>query len=107
MNKKQRLLYDRKTEEILGQLSLEQKVGLMAGSLLDFTKATPQEIGALVAGLTKEESHYNIFPYAAGGLENHGIPSMRFCDGPRGVVCGGGESTCVPVTMASGATVER
>lgn len=107
MDKKQRLLYDRKTEEILGQLSLEQKVGLMAGSLLDFTKATPQEIGALVAGLTKEESHYNIFPYAAGGLENHGIPSMRFCDGPRGVVCGVGESTCFPVTMARGATFDR
>ena len=31
---------------------------------------------------------------------------MEFCDGPRGVVCGTGKSTCFPVTMLRGATFD-
>jgi beta-glucosidase len=31
---------------------------------------------------------------------------MRFCDGPRGVVCGTGKSTCFPVSMLRGASFD-
>ena len=107
MKKEDRLPYDRKAQEILEQLSLEEKVSLMCGNLLDFTKASRQEIGMLVMGLTQEATHYNVVPYGAGGLEKHGVPPMLFCDGPRGVVCGVGKSTCFPVTMARGATFDK
>ena len=72
MKKEDRLPYDRKAQEILEQLSLEEKVSLMCGNLLDFTKASRQEIGMLVMGLTQEATHYNVVPYGAGGLEKHG-----------------------------------
>lgn len=107
MKKEDRLQYDKKAQEILKQLSLEEKVSLMCGNLLDFTKASRQEIGMLVMGLTQEATHYNVVPYGAGGLEKHGVPPMLFCDGPRGVVCGVGKSTCFPVTMARGATFDK
>lgn len=107
MKKEKRLAYTDRAIEIVESLSLEQKVALMGGNLLDFTKATPDEIGALVAGLTKEETHYNVFPYGAGGIVEKNLPEMLFCDGPRGVVCGVGETTCFPVTMARGATFDK
>ncbi len=31
---------------------------------------------------------------------------MQFCDGPRGVVCGIGMTTCFPVSMARGASFD-
>jgi beta-glucosidase len=31
---------------------------------------------------------------------------MMFCDGPRGVVCGTGKSTCFPVSMLRGASFD-
>ena len=107
MKKEDRMQFDKRAREILGQLSLEEKVSLMCGNLLDFTKASRQEIGMLVMGLTQEATHYNVVPYGAGGLEKHGVPPMLFCDGPRGVVCGVGKSTCFPVTMARGATFDK
>ncbi len=105
--KEDRLIYTNNAKKIIEGLSLEQKVSLMGGNLMDFTKATPGDIGALVAGLTKEETHYNVFPYGAGGIAEVNLPEMLFCDGPRGVVCGVGESTCFPVTMARGATFDK
>ena len=107
MKKEDRMQFDKRAREILGQLSLEEKVSLMCGNLLDFTKASRQEIGMLVMGLTQEATYYNVVPYGAGGLEKHGVPPMLFCDGPRGVVCGVGKSTCFPVTMARGATFDK
>ena len=35
-----------------------------------------------------------------------GIPPLLFCDGPRGVVCGTGKSTCFPVSMLRGAAFD-
>lgn len=107
MNKENRMQYDKKAQEILASLTLEEKVSLMHGNLLDFTKASRQEIGALVMGLTQEATHYNVVPYGAGGVEKQGVPPVLFCDGPRGVVCGVGKSTCFPVTMARGATFDQ
>ncbi len=50
------------------------------------------------------EMHYNVVPYPNAENERLGVPSMRFCDGPRGVVCGNDKSTCYPVSMLRGAT---
>jgi beta-glucosidase len=75
------------------KLSLTQKVSLMSGnvSLEDMMNST----------------HYNDVPYEAGGLPEHGVEPVKFCDGPRGVVCGTGEATCFPVTMCRGASFDR
>lgn len=61
-------------------------------------------MAAMAEGMQGDENHYNVTPYAAGGLEEHGVPPMLFADGPRGVVCGNWKSTCFPVSMARGAT---
>ena len=84
--------------EILGSLTLEEKVYLMSGKI-DFNE---------VRGAIKKQSehHYNHIPYPAGGIPEKGLPEMRFCDGPRGVVCGTGKSTCFPVPMLRGASFD-
>lgn len=96
-NKKHRLAYTEKAREIIGRMTLEEKVYLMSGNLT-------------ADGVNEEEKrrekHYNERPYAAGGNERLGIMPVLFCDGPRGVVCGTGESTCFPVSMLRGATFD-
>ncbi|MBT2293486.1 glycoside hydrolase family 3 C-terminal domain-containing protein [Paenibacillus albidus] len=92
-NKEYRFTYTEKAQEIIKQLTLEEKVFLMSGSVsmeqffLDF----------LVA-------HYNHVPYPAGGNERLNIPPMKFVDGPRGSVAG--NSTCFPVAMGRGASFD-
>jgi beta-glucosidase len=90
--KQNRLSFDEKAREILNSLSLAQKVSLMSGnvSLDDMINS----------------AHYNDVPYDAGGLEEHGVEPVKFCDGPRGVVCGTGSATCFPVTMCRGASFD-
>jgi beta-glucosidase len=101
-DKKLRMTFDEKAKEIVGKLTLEQKVSLMAGNI-DATSMKESEIMELVLG-TEEGAHYNVKPYEAGGLPEQGVPPMKFVDGPRGVVCGNNQSTCFPVSMARGAT---
>ena len=100
--KEYRASFDTKAKEIVSKLTLEQKVSLMAGNI-DATTMDMSEIMALVIG-TEEGAHYNVTPYEAGGLEEYGVPPMKFCDGPRGVVCGNNQTTCFPVSMARGAS---
>lgn len=97
-----RMAFDEKAKEIVGKLSLEEKVSLMAGNI-DATSMKESEIMELVLG-TEEGAHYNVKPYEAGGLPEYNVPPMKFVDGPRGVVCGNNQSTCFPVSMARGAT---
>lgn len=93
VNKEFRLAYTTKAQEIVGQMSLEEKVYLMSGRvsmeemLEDF-----------------KDRHYNWRPYPAGGNGRLGVPELKFVDGPRGVVSG--NSTCFPVAMARGASFE-
>ena len=101
-DKKLRMTFDEKAKEIVGKLTLEQKVSLMAGNI-DATSMKESEIMELVLG-TEEGAHYNLHPYEAGGLDEYDVPPMKFVDGPRGVVCGNNQSTCFPVSMARGAT---
>ncbi|WP_026669800.1 beta-glucosidase family protein [Butyrivibrio sp. AE3006] len=101
-DKTYRMTFDEKARQIVGELSLEEKVSLMAGNI-DATSMKESEIMELVLG-TEEGAHYNVKPYEAGGLPDKGVPPMKFADGPRGVVCGNNQTTCFPVSMARGAT---
>lgn len=97
--KEYRLTYTKKAEEIVKTLTLEEKVSLMGGNWsLEkmMAEAMPNKPG----------NHYNLVPYPAGGIEDKGIPPLLFVDGPRGVVCGVGKSTCFPVSMLRGATFD-
>lgn len=98
-SKEYRLSYTEKAKEIIKNLTLEEKVSLMGGNW-------PLDKMMEEAMANEANSHYNIVPYPAGGIEEKGIPPMLFVDGPRGVVCGTGESTCFPVSMLRGATFD-
>lgn len=87
-----------KAKSIVSAMSLEEKVDLMGGNI-SFEKMVSDAVNT-------ETEHYNCHPYPAGGNEKYGVPPMLFCDGPRGVVCGIGESTCFPVSMLRGATFD-
>jgi beta-glucosidase len=94
-DKKRRLEYTQKAKELVSRMTLEEKVSLMSGWERPWSYGTPSQ-----------EKHYNYTPYAAAGCERLGVPPMLFCDGPRGVVCGIGESTCFPVSMLRGASFD-
>lgn len=96
-SKEYRLKFTDKAKKIIEQMSLEEKVYLMSG------KVSVEELGD-VFNHPSVDNHYNVFPYPAGGNERLGVPELKFCDGPRGVVCY--RATCFPVTMARGATFD-
>ena len=97
--KEYRLSLTEEAKEILNRLSLEQKVDLMSANFyMDMLQELLESLGGT-------DTHYNITPYPAGGIDGV-IPPVQFCDGPRGVVCGIGKTTCFPVSMARGATFD-
>ena len=50
--------------------------------------------------------HYNVTPYAAGGLEEEKVPPICFLwTGPGVVVCGNRQTIRFPASMARGATL--
>ena len=100
--KEYRLQLTEEAKKIVAQMSLEEKVNLMSANL-DVSILTPEYVGEM---MTNDKMHYNVTPYEAGGCERFGLPPMKFADGPRGVVCGNGQSTCFPVSMARGATFD-
>ncbi len=95
--KQYRLSYTERAKKIVAQMSLEEKVYLMSG------RASVEENAEAFSHPTAD-NHYNVYPYPAGGNETYGVPELKFCDGPRGVVVE--KSTCFPVTMARGATFD-
>ncbi|BCJ96299.1 glycosyl hydrolase [Anaerocolumna cellulosilytica] len=97
-NKSKRLTYTEKAQRIVNSLTLEDKISLMSGKI-DF-----KEVREAIR--KKTDQHYNYIPYPAGGLPDYHVPPMLFCDGPRGVVCGTGKSTCFPVSMLRGAAFD-
>lgn len=99
--KKQRLSYTEHARELVRQMTLEEKVYLMSGNL------TPEDHKKeMRSRMSDPLFHYNCKPYEAGGYEKASIPSMKFCDGSRGVVCGNGKATCFPVAALRGATFD-
>jgi beta-glucosidase len=97
--KEKRLSYTEKAKSLIAQMSLEEKVDLMSGKIM----FGPEQIEEMSKDPAK---HYNHVPYPNGENKRLGVPSMRFCDGPRGVVCGTGKSTCFPVSMLRGAAFD-
>lgn len=97
MERKERLRYTDRAEKIVGKMTLEEKVDLMSG-----TVPLRQML------LSKAEGyHLNFVPYVAGGNKKYHVPALCFCDGPRGVVCGEGRSTCFPVPILRGASFDE
>lgn len=96
IDKEYRLSFTEEARRIVEELTLEEKIALMGG------KFSAIEMIANFSG----ENHYNFIPYPAGGNKEKGIPQVMFCDGPRGVVCGTGKSTCYPVPMLRGASFD-
>ena len=98
-NKEYRLGFTEKAKAILESLTLEEKVSLMSGKM-----SLQQEMDNIAKD--PDNLHYNYFPYPAGGIERVGLPPMLFVDGPRGVVCSNGKTTCFPVSMLRGASFD-
>jgi beta-glucosidase len=80
-----------RAEDLLAQLSLEEKLKMMDGD-------TP-----LWAGFIEMMGGgYADHPWPAGAVPRLGIPGILFADGPRGVILQG--ATTFPVSMARGAS---
>ena len=79
-----------KAQEILGKMTLDDKISQMGGDLPYF----PTVIQMFFA--------YNTRPYPAGANKRLDLPAIRFSDGPRGIVMK--DATTFPVTAARGAT---
>lgn len=94
--KKYRNAYTDRAKEMVGRLTLEQKVSLMSGTV---------SLNDMIVDI-HDNKHYNYIPYPAGGIAEEGLQPVLFCDGPRGVVCGKGKSTCFPVSMCRGAAFD-
>ena len=82
--------FDAEARQILAELTLEEKIGMLSGS-------TPFWSGLvdIVGG------GYGTHTWNAAELPRLGLPGIRFCDGPRGIVLSG--ATTFPVAMARGA----
>jgi beta-glucosidase len=85
---------DARARELLGQLTLDEKIKMMSGD----TPFWPGIADMLMGG------GYANHPWVAGAVPRLGIPGVRFADGPRGVIMDGG--TTFPVSMGRGATFD-
>lgn len=79
----------------VSSMSLEEKVQMMSPVLRNNLKAILEMIS---------EGGYNQSSYQAGGNQRLQIPTMKFFDGPRGMVSG--RATCFPVSIARGAAFD-
>ncbi|HEY4247152.1 MAG TPA: glycoside hydrolase family 3 C-terminal domain-containing protein [Lacunisphaera sp.] len=82
---------DLSARELLSQLTLDEKLGLMDGD----TPFWPGLAEMMAPG------GYGSRPWVAGAVPRLGIPGVRFVDGPRGIIMAG--ATTFPVSMARGA----
>ena len=88
---------DQMARDAVGQMTTEEKVQMMSPRLKGFLKFGLEMVG--------DGFKYNQHSYQAGGNERLKIPTMRFFDGPRGLVSG--ETTCFPVSMSRAASFDR
>ncbi|WP_319480210.1 glycoside hydrolase family 3 C-terminal domain-containing protein [uncultured Draconibacterium sp.] len=88
---------DQQARSLVDQMTIEEKVQMMTPVLKSNLKMFLEVIG--------DGMKYNQPSYQAGGNERLNIPTMRFFDGPRGMVSG--EATCFPVAMARAAAFDR
>jgi beta-glucosidase len=85
---------DVRARELLAQLTLDEKLGLMDGD----TPFWPGLAEMMAPG------GYGSRPWVAGAVPRLGIPGIRFVDGPRGIIMKG--ATTFPVSMARGASFD-
>ena len=88
---------DKMARDAVGKMKLEEKVAMMTPVLKSILKFALEMAG--------NGMKYNHDSYQAGGNERLNIPTMRFFDGPRGLVSG--EATCFPVSIARAASFDR
>ena len=88
---------DKIARDAIGRMTLKEKVSMMTPVLKSMLK-----FGLEMAG---NGMRYNHDSYQAGGNSRLGIPTMRFFDGPRGLVSG--QATCFPVSIARAASFDR
>lgn len=88
---------DKMARDAVGKMKLEEKVAMMTPVLKSMLKFALEMAG--------NSMKYNHDSYQAGGNERLNIPTMRFFDGPRGLVSG--EATCFPVSIARAASFDR
>ena len=82
--KEYRLSCTEEAKKIVDRLTLEQKVWLMSGNI-DITRMRQEDMAQMMEAMQDDSKHYNVTPYAAGGLEEEKVPPMLFVDGPRAV----------------------
>jgi len=82
--------------EAVDQMSLEEKVQMVSPRLKSMLKFVLEMIGDGV--------RYNYHSYQAGGNDRLKIPTVRFYDGPRGMVSG--QATCFPVSIGRAASFD-
>ncbi len=87
---------DQWARELVDQMTVEEKVQMMSPALKSNLK--------MALEIMSDGQRYNQRSYQAGGNERLNIPSMRFFDGPRGLVCG--EATCFPAAIARAASFD-
>jgi beta-glucosidase len=87
---------DKMALKAVGQMSIEEKVQMMSPRLKSMLKFGLEILG--------DGGKYNHHSYQAGGNERLRIPTIRFFDGPRGLVSG--KATCFPVSMSRAATFD-
>ena len=88
---------DKMARDAVGQMTTEEKVQMMSPRLKGFLKFGLEMLG--------DGFKYNQHSYQAGGNERLNIPTMRFFDGPRGLVSG--KATCFPVSMSRAASFDK
>jgi beta-glucosidase len=87
---------DKIAMDAVGKMSLEEKIQMMSPRLKSGLKFVLEMIG--------DRGRYNYHSYQAGGNERLNIPTVRFFDGPRGMVSG--KATCFPVSVARAASFD-
>jgi len=89
-------------ENVVRAVNCEEREGLIDRLISEMT--LDEKIDQMSGGMRPAQwlKRYNAETYDSGENVRLGIPSVRFTDGPRGVVIG--NSTCFPVSMARGAT---
>ena len=86
---------DKIARDDVSQMSLEEKVQMMSPRLKNSLKLILEMIS---------DGGYNVHSYQAGGNERLHIPTMRFFDGPRGLVSG--KATCFPASIGRAASFD-
>jgi len=88
---------DKMAHQAVGQMTTEEKIQMMSPRLKSMLKFGLEMLG--------DGFKYNQHSYQAGGNERLNIPTVRFFDGPRGLVSG--QATCFPVSMSRAASFDK